>query len=142
MILNIVLAIVFVGSLSLFWYKVSLKIPHLVAVPDQVITQRLQEDSARLRLFLFHLRTYYREGGHKIAFWRFAGKAVYKIHLFLLRFDNRMVAVLQKIRTRGVAVNGKDNENGNFWQQLHDENSQVISQKPRAANDIRKKTAQ
>lgn len=111
MLIDTSLALVFLGGLFLLWYRLSLKIPELVAIPDQVITERFHEDSARLRLFVLHIKTYYREEKHKLIFWKFIGKTLYKFHLLLLRVDNGTVSVLRKVKEHGVAINGRNEEN-------------------------------
>jgi hypothetical protein len=98
MILNIILAVVFLSSASYLWYRTSLKIPELVAIPDRVITARLEEDSASVRLFLLHFKASLREGRHKKLFWSFLEKSVYRIHILLLKADNGTVFLLKKIR--------------------------------------------
>ena len=129
MIINISLIVVFMVSLFLVWYRVSLKIPEVVAIPDKVITERLHEDSARLRLFLLHIKTYYREEQYKPYIWNFILKNLYRLHLVLLKTDNAMVSYIKSIRSKaeseGVAVirlNGNgESKDSEYWQKLQDQ---------------------
>lgn len=119
MILNIILILLFFSCFFTLWYRVSLKIPELIAIPDQVITERLHEDSARLRFFILHLKIFYREGRHKDFLWKFLGKTLYKIHILVLRVDNGLVVLLKKMRVQAL-FNGNGNSNGSaeYWNKL------------------------
>lgn len=125
MFLDITLLIVFAVSLFLLWYRVSLKIPEVMAIPDEVITARLYEDSARLRLFILHIKTYYREEQYKPYLWNLLLKTIYRLHLILLRSDNAVVSYLKSIRARaekeGIAlekINGSGERDTEYWQKL------------------------
>ena len=129
MFINLTLFVIFLASTFVLWYRVSLKIPQVVAIPDQVITERLHEDSAKARLFILQLKTYYREGQYKPYLWNFLLKSLYRLHLVLLKTDNAVVLYLKSVRTKaeseGIAVvklngNGsaKDHE---YWQKLQDQ---------------------
>lgn len=109
MVFDILLGVIFTAGAFALWYRVSQKIPQLAAIPDQVITEGLQEDSARLRFFLLHFWTFYREKYYQDIFWKFVAKALYRLHIILLRLDNLFVRLLQQVRgERGVALNGKN----------------------------------
>lgn len=101
MLITLAFGIVFIGSCFMFWYCISGKIPHVVAIHDDVITQRLHEDSARFRLFLLHAKTFYKEEYYHAVFWNFLGKIFYKLHIFVLKIDNSLMMLLKKIRMRG-----------------------------------------
>ena len=101
MLITLVFGILFFGSCFALWYRISQKIPEVVAIHDDVITQRLHEDSARLRIFLLHFKTFYKEAYYHNVFWNFLGKIFYKLHIFVLRIDNSLIGVLKKIRIRG-----------------------------------------
>ncbi len=103
MFLNLFLTAIFLASAAGLWYFISLKIPELVAVSDGVIVERLHEDSARVRIFLLHFRTFYREGRYRIWLWRFCEKICWRVHIFILRSDNALVAILQKIHAAASA---------------------------------------
>lgn len=102
MLVNFFLAAILLTSAGALWYLISLKIPELVAVSDAVIVERLHEDSARVRIFLLHFKTFYREGRYRAWLWKLCEKAVARIHIFLLRADNGIVDILQKIRAAGL----------------------------------------
>ncbi len=106
MVLDLTFILIFVASFIALWYRVSIKIPELVAIPDEVITARLEENSARLRLFLLQFKTFYREGRQTILFWQVLAKTLYRLHIFILRIDNGLNSALKKIRERGIYLNG------------------------------------
>lgn len=144
MAIDISLGIVFLASIFILWYRVSLKIPELIAVPDQVITARFQEDSARLRLFVLHIKTYYKEEKYKPVFWKFIGKMIYRLHLILLKLDNGAVSLLKKVRAHGVAINGNGEGNGDsvikdgdYWQKL--QNTPSVPVKNTRVVEVRKR---
>ena len=91
MLITLAFGLLFFGSCFLLWYRISEKIPEVVAIHDDVITQRLHEDSARLRIFLLHFKTFYKEAYYHNIFWNF----------FVLKIDNSLIGLLKKIRTRG-----------------------------------------
>lgn len=117
LLIDIVFAIIFFGGVFGLWYRVTQKIPELVAIPDQVIVERLHEDSAKIRLFILHIKTFYKEAKYKEVFWKIAGKVLYKFHIAVLRIDNSVVRVLKRIKTAGV-LNG--NGNGEYWKQIQE----------------------
>ena len=112
MLITLALGIVFFGSCFALWYRLSEKIPQVVAIHDEVITQRLHENSARLRIFLLHFKTFYKEEYYHNLFWNFLGKVCYKLHIFVLKIDNALIGFLKKIRTRdglaGLSVSEED----------------------------------
>ncbi len=110
----------FIGSFGL-WYRITQKIPELVAIPDQVIVERLHEDSAKVRLFILHIKAFYKETKYKEVFWKIAGKALYKLHIAFLRIDNAIVRALKRIKTAGIFnENGNGNGSGEYWKQLQE----------------------
>lgn len=147
MLIDVLLGIVFFGSCYLLWYSISEKIPQVIAIPDEVITQRLHENSARLRIFLLHLKTFYKEEYYLNLFWNFLGKIFYKLHIFVLRFDNFIILILKKIRARngfsGLFINEQTAEAGtsqnisvaaekktdNYWNALRENSSAATAQK-------------
>lgn len=98
MFLDIILLMVFLGSLFLLWYRVSEKIPELAFVPDVVIADRLKEDSAKVRLFILHLKTFYKEQHYRDILFNFLAKTLHKLHIGLMRLDNFLVAYVKKIK--------------------------------------------
>ena len=112
MMFTIVLAGVFIGSAATLWYRISQKIPELVAIPDEVIVERLYEDSARIRVFLLSWRRYWQEREHWQFFWRISEKVLHRLHIWMLRADNGMMNLLKKVRMAGGLPNGNWNGNG------------------------------
>ncbi|OGZ96129.1 MAG: hypothetical protein A3J10_02105 [Candidatus Sungbacteria bacterium RIFCSPLOWO2_02_FULL_54_10] len=99
MLFDLILIFISAASSVALWYRMSQKIPELVAIPDEIIVDRLHEDSARIRVFLLSWRRYWREREHHQLFLRYTEKTLYKIHILTLRADNGMVALLKKVRT-------------------------------------------
>jgi len=110
MFIDIILGLVFLAGLLGLAYAVSLKIPKLAGVSDSVIRESLKEDSAKIRLFVLHLKTFYQEDKLKDFFYGILAKLIYKFHIFILRFDNSMLSYLKKIRNStnglGLPTNG------------------------------------
>lgn len=107
MLINVVLFGIFLLSIGLTGYLIFLKIPELVAIPDEVIDKRLHENSARFRVWLLNIRTYFKESRHKEFVANILGKILYRIHIALLKFDNRLVFFIKKVRHNGKAhLNG------------------------------------
>lgn len=100
------LALFAVGFFTL-WYKVSLKLPELIAIPDPVITTRLREDSAKWRMRLIHFRSLLKDQRYKESFRNFFGKILYRIHIVLLRIDNGIVSLLKRTKANGGVMSGK-----------------------------------
>jgi hypothetical protein len=103
------LVIAFVGSAGVLWYRISQKIPELVAIPDEVIVERLHEDSARIRVFLLNLKRWWREEQYREPLWKFCEKIIYRLHILMLRADNGIVGLLKKVRVLGGLPNGNGN---------------------------------
>lgn len=120
MIIDITFLLIFLAGFFGLWYKITQKIPELVAIPDQVISERLYEDSAKVRLFVFHLKIFFKEAKYKEVFLKIAGRTLYKLHISILRIDNFAVRLLQKIKTTG-AFNGNGNTNGDYWKKLQED---------------------
>ena len=126
MLFDLFLAMIFIGSTAALWYFISLKIPELVAVSDAVIVERLHEDSARIRIFLLHFKIFYRQGRHRVWFWRMCGKACWRAHILFLRADNGIMKILQRIRASVESENPAapdvvaraPAENGRYWSAL------------------------
>lgn len=104
MLLNIFLAIFAIIGAGILWYRISHKIPELVAMPDEVIIARLNEDSAQVRIFLLHIGTFWREPRYQEAFWRFCEKTLYRAHIVLMRTDNALAMLLRRVRNHAGSI--------------------------------------
>lgn len=104
-LIDILLGLVFAGSAFTLWYKFSQKIPDLARIPDEVIVERLRNDSAKFRFFILHIKTFYKEQLYKDWFFNFLGKTLYKFHILILRFDNGTVGLLKKIKISNGVTN-------------------------------------
>lgn len=109
MVLDILLAISFIGSAGFLWYRISEKIPELVAIPDEVIVSRLREDSARVRVFLLQFRVFVRERRWREPCLRLCEKILHRFHIWLLRLDNTVALLLKKVRGLAGLANGNNN---------------------------------
>ena len=104
MFIDITLFLLLMVSASALIFFVSRKIPELVAIPDEVIRERLGEDSARFRFITVNLREFYRQKGYLLILLQFLGKILHKIHIFFLRIDNRLVSILRRIREKNSTI--------------------------------------
>ena len=50
MLFDLILIFISAASSVALWYRMSQKIPELVAIPDEIIVDRLHEDSARIEV--------------------------------------------------------------------------------------------
>lgn len=100
MLFDFILLLVCIGSAGVLWYRISHKIPELVAIPDEVIVDRLHEDSARIRVFLLNIRRYLRDGAYWTMLLWYAERVLYRIHILLLKADNAMMALVKRMRAR------------------------------------------
>lgn len=126
MILDISLGIVFFVSVFTLWYLLSIKIPELVAIPDQVIAERLSEDSAKFRLFILHFKSFFLEKRYKRLLLNFLEKLLYRFHIFILRLDNITVSFLKMVRENGNGngnTNGATNGSSEYWNELREKKS-------------------
>ncbi len=112
MTIYIILLLISIVCFSVLWNRISLKIPRLAAISDDVITARFEEDSARFRLLLSNLRLLYREGKLKRFFWRLLAKLIRRTHIVLLRLDNGAVSLLEHIKSRAEDAGGAVGEAG------------------------------
>ena len=109
---------IFLASTFFFWYRVSQRIPELVVLPEEVISAHLQQESAKFRLILLHFRTFLKGRHYRTFFANIWGKFLYRCHIALLKLDNVLIRALQRIRERGVFINGND-----YWKQLRSDAS-------------------
>ncbi|GEM_PF-2100074 len=101
MYIDILLACVLGVSTYLFWRRVSEKIPDLELIPDQNISILLEENTAkiqRLFLHLFHFRSFYRERHYHEKTRLVVSKLLFKTHIAVLRFDNRIIRLMKRMR--------------------------------------------
>lgn len=106
MLIDITLIFLFVAATATVWYFVSLKIPELVAIPDEVINERLAEDSARFRLITVNIKGFYRQRGYLLLLLQFLVKILHKLHIVFLKIDNRVVSLLKRIREKNSGMVG------------------------------------
>jgi len=124
MIIDITLITLFLVSVFILWYRLSIKIPELIAIKDQVIAERLTEDSAKFRLFILHFKSFFQDKRYNSFLLRFIEKLLYRFHIFLLRIDNINVLLLKKIRGNGTEnINGALKNKDEYWNELREETS-------------------
>ncbi|MDP3778664.1 MAG: hypothetical protein Q8R30_01270 [bacterium] len=101
MYIDILLACALGVSAYFFWRRVSEKIPDLELIPDQSISVLLEENTEkiqRLFLHLFHFRSFYRERHYHEKTRLAASKLLFKTHIVVLRFDNRIIRLMKRMR--------------------------------------------
>src|SRR3989344_1201249 len=101
MVIDISFAFIFIASALAFWYRVSAKLPELIAIPDDVIASRLHEDSAKFRVFALRLKLAYEEKRVQAGLLKVLGKFLYRFHIVIMRLDNWTLLCLKKIRAKG-----------------------------------------
>ena len=111
MILNVILALIFLGSCTLVRGLISRKIPLLLAIPDEAITETLHNDSRKWHLFVIHFTSFYREKFFQDGVRNFLSKIFYRIHVLVMRLDNGLIAILRKVRAHGDGNESKNSEN-------------------------------
>ncbi len=99
--IDITLGLIFLVSLSVLWFKVSEKIPKLSLVPDSLISQSFKRDSAKIRLFLLHLKSFYKEKYYRDIFFDFLGKTLHRLHIVIMRLDNIVVSFVKRMKVKG-----------------------------------------
>ena len=135
LMIDIALGIIFFTSIIAFWYRLSIKIPELIAVPDEVIAMRLEEDSAKIQLFFLHFKVFFREKWYKKNFFRICERTLHRMHIIAMRFDNAMVRLLKKVRENGNGDKngeqaseplGEEKNNRIYWSYLKKEETPEI----------------
>ena len=104
MIIDIALLLVLVAGVAALIFFVSRKIPQLVAISDEVIRERLAEDSARFRFIAVNLRELYRQRGYLLLFLQFLGKILHRVHILFLKIDNKVVLMLRRVREKNSVI--------------------------------------
>ena len=121
-IVDILLGVVFIASVAVFWYRVSLRGQELAAASNTLVETRLRQDFARIRALGSEVLTFYRNEHVREATKYFGGKLLYRLHIFLLRLDNKIVSWLKSVRGNGNGINGSAS-NGNgpkySWQDVN-----------------------
>ncbi|MEK7541755.1 MAG: hypothetical protein AAB533_02820 [Patescibacteria group bacterium] len=106
MLFDLTLIAAGVSSSAVLWYRVSQKIPELVAISDDIIIDRLHEDSARVRVFILNARRYWRQREHHQFLLRHTDRALHRLHIMMMRADNGVVAFHKKVRVLLGETNG------------------------------------
>lgn len=107
MSVDIALAITFLVSFAFVIFKVANKLPVIILIPDDVIVERLQNNSTVFLKNLLRLRDLYKRQKIQQSFWRLIEKTFYHLHIILMRADNRVVFFLKKIRGENGNSNGR-----------------------------------
>lgn len=122
MYIDILLALILVGSAYMLWRRVSEKIPDLELISDQDLSVLLEENTAKLQRFflhLFHFRSFYRERHYHERFWSVVTKLLFKAHILLLRVDNGIIRLMKRMR-EGNAINIEQrHETREYFSRLH-----------------------
>jgi len=101
MYIDILLACALGVSTYFFWRRISEKIPDLELIPDQSISVLLEENTAKIQklfLHLFHFRSFYRERHYHEKTRLVVSKLLFKTHIAMLRFDNRIIRLMKRMR--------------------------------------------
>ena len=100
---DVLSGILFLASGVFLWRFVRERIPQALAIPDETILERFREDAKKNRLWTLPLKVLYEE----VHFWKFLhlyrARMFYRIHIRLLRLDNRVLAKYNRLKS----VNGE-----------------------------------
>src|SRR3989344_3474945 len=113
MLFDILLGLIFLGSLFSAWVIIGKKIPALLMVPENVILAHLEEDSSRIRRFLLEFKSFFREKRYEIHLWRLAAKILIRVRFVILKTDNLTASLLRQIKIKLGNANGISYNNGN-----------------------------
>ncbi len=107
MAVTLILGLVFFISSLVLWYRVSQRLPELIAIPEDAIRGRLAEgDTAVIRLIM-RVRALWDERYLQVLARSLGAKGLQKIHIVLMRLDNGVVGIMRKIRLEnGLAQAG------------------------------------
>ena len=101
---DILSGILFLASGVFLWRFVRDRIPQALAIPDETILERFREDAKKNRLWTLPLKVLYEE----VHFWKFLrlyrARMLYRIHIRLLRLDNRVLAKYNRLKSEGEEV--------------------------------------
>ena len=111
MFINIILLVIFLGSLFAVWYKISQRIPRLIAVSDEAIASYLKEESSKLHFFAVEIKSFYKDKRYKEWLRDVWAKLLYRFHILLLRVDNKITTVLKDLRVSNTKVVESRTEN-------------------------------
>src|SRR3989344_1122525 len=93
--------ILFLASGVFLWRFLRERIPQALAIPDEIILERFREDAKKNRLWTLPLKVLYEE----VHFWKFLrlywALILYRIHIRLLRLDNRILAKYNRLKNEG-----------------------------------------
>ena len=98
---DVLSGILFLASGVFLWRFVRDRIPQALAIPDETILERFREDAKKNRLWTLPLKVLYEE----VHFWKFLrlyrARMLYRIHIRLLRLDNRILAKYNRLKNEG-----------------------------------------
>lgn len=98
MIINLILLTVFIISFFVVWYRISQGIPKLAMVSDETITTYFREESSKLHFFIVEIKSFYRDKKYKEWLRGLGAKILYRLHILLLKSDNKITSVLKNLR--------------------------------------------
>lgn len=98
---DVLSGILFFVSGVFLWRFVRDRIWQALAIPDETILERFREDAKKNRLWTLPLKFLYEE----VHFWKFLrlyrAKIFYRVHIWLLRLDNRVLAKYNQLKSAG-----------------------------------------
>jgi hypothetical protein len=93
--------VLFLGTGYLLWGFLREKVPQALLIPDGVIFERYSEDVRKNKLWILPLKVFSGEIQYGEFFRQYSAKILYRIHISLLRMDNRIFATYNKVRSPG-----------------------------------------
>lgn len=101
-----ILGVLFLGSGYFLLRFIREKVPQARDISDEVILDRYAEDSKDNRIWTLPLKVRSGEAEYREFFRLYQAKLLYRIHIWLLRVDNRVFATYNRLR-------GKDESDTN-----------------------------
>ena len=100
--------ILFFGSGFYLWKFLRVHMPMARGIPDELILEWFREDAKKHKLWTLPLRPLYEEVEYREFFRTYRGRLLYRLHIGLLRLDNRILAKYNQLR--GVQNEDKERE--------------------------------
>lgn len=111
MVIDIILVVFFLSSFGYLLYFVSPKIPVLNTVPDETIKLYFEERFVIVTRWYRRIDRLFKEGRPKEKMLEYLCQVLHRIHIWIMRADNKVVSLLKKARTR-AGLNGNNGLNG------------------------------
>src|SRR3989344_8847141 len=100
-IADVLAGVVFVASGFYLWRFLRVHMPMAREIPDELILEWFREDAKKHKLWTLPLRPLYEKVKYREFFRTYRGRLLYRMHIGLLRLDNRIIAKYNQVRRTG-----------------------------------------